>query len=177
MYVGSRPPCWYCANRGWASLTHETFLPQWRMLLFSFLLTYSTYPNLHSIVCELTGQCYPNLLPVAGGGDTNPHAMYYGNVFFSYIQNPLPRAFGIYGFTFQLPFQLPFKNGYAPSILKSVTRFSYQFIQLWYQIANYAVTRIILFFYILGYFPLIDVTMRVVSIRGKYLLRWNNVWS
>ena len=50
------------------ALPMRHFCPSGGCSLFSFLLTYSTCTNLLTIVCELTGQCKPNLLPVAGGG-------------------------------------------------------------------------------------------------------------
>ncbi len=67
------------------------------LFVFSFLQYYGTYPSLLSMLSELTGQCYPNLLPVAGGGGA-PTLTLCATVpyTFSYIQNPLPRAFGIY---------------------------------------------------------------------------------
>ena len=54
------------------ALPTRHFCPSGGCSLFSFLLTYSAYPSLLSRICELTGSCYPNLLPVAGGGGHQP---------------------------------------------------------------------------------------------------------
>ena len=65
------------------ALPTRHFAPVEDALCFRFLQYYDTYPSLLSMLCELTGPCYPNLLPVAGGGGTNPHAMSYRTVWFS----------------------------------------------------------------------------------------------
>ncbi len=48
------------------------FAPVEDALLFCFLISYSMYPNLLSMISELTDWRYPNLLPVAGGGGRRP---------------------------------------------------------------------------------------------------------
>jgi hypothetical protein len=57
------------------ALPTRHFAPVEDALCFSFLLPYSMYPNLLTMVCELRGWRYPNLLPVAGGGGVVPHAV------------------------------------------------------------------------------------------------------
>ena len=112
------------------ALPTRHFCPSGGCSLFSFLLTYSTCTNLLTIVCELTGQCNPNLLPVAGGGTQPPRYILLYRILFLHPESSSEGIRHLW-FYFQLPFQLPcqlsFKNGYAPSILKSVTSFQLPF--------------------------------------------------
>jgi hypothetical protein len=54
-------------NRGMALLTHHGNAPCGGRL-YAYVV-YVTYPNLRRTLFELDSQRYPNLLPVAGGGD------------------------------------------------------------------------------------------------------------
>ena len=58
------------------------------------------------MLCELTDWCYPNLLPVAGGGGSDPSAKYYCTVFF--FLHPESSSEGIRHLGFTVSYQVSY---------------------------------------------------------------------
>ena len=114
------------------ALPTRHFCPSGGCSLFSFLLSYSAYTILLTMVCELTGWRYPNLLPVAGGGGADPHAMCYFNVYF--FLHPESSSEGIRHLWFNVSYHVSYQVSY---LSRTVTHhlswgqlpvFSYHFV-------------------------------------------------